>query len=69
MLIAAVFSLRVIGRVCFSGPAMKINDMTSTEFAAASILGSGILVLGVWPAPLIELISGSVAQVARHFVG
>jgi NADH-quinone oxidoreductase subunit M len=69
MLIAAVFSLRVIGRLCFKGPAMKLDDMTRTELAAASILGGGILVLGVWPAPLIDLISGSVAQVARHFGG
>jgi NADH-quinone oxidoreductase subunit M len=69
MLIAAAFSLRVIGRLCFNGPAMAINDMTRTESAAAAILAGGILVLGVWPKPLIELVSGSVQQVARHFGG
>ena len=69
MLIAATFSLRVIGRLCFKGQAMEIPDMTRTESVAAAILALNILLLGVWPKPLIELISGSVASVARHFGG
>jgi len=67
MLVGAAYSLRVIGRLCLPGPAMPLVDMTRTESAAAGILALSILVLGIWPAPLLELIAGSVGQVARRF--
>ena len=69
MLIAAAYSLRVIGRLCLKGPAMQLADMTRTESAAAGILVLSILFLGVWPAPLLDLVAGSVGQVTRLFGG
>ncbi|HRH14049.1 MAG TPA: NADH-quinone oxidoreductase subunit M [Azonexus sp.] len=68
MLVGAAYSLRVIGRLCMRGlPAQEIADMTRTETVAAVILGLGIVVLGVWPAPLLNLVSGSVDRVGRLF--
>lgn len=67
MLVAAAYSLRVIGRLCLPGPAMQLADMTKTESAAAGILALSIVVLGVWPAPLLNLVAGSVGQVAQLF--
>jgi NADH-quinone oxidoreductase subunit M len=67
MLIGAAYSLRVIGRLCLKGPAMELPDMTRTEGVAAGLLATCILALGIWPAPLLELIAGSVGQVARLF--
>ena len=69
MLIAAAYSLRVINRLCLKGPAMILTDMTRTESAAATILALSIVALGVWPAPLLDLIAGSVSQVSRLFGG
>lgn len=69
MLIGAAYSLRVIGRLCLKGEAMVLDDMTRTEVSAAGILAFGIVVLGVWPAPLINLLSGSIAPLARLFGG
>ena len=69
MLIGAAYSLRVIGRLCLKGEAMALDDMTRTEVSAAGILAFGIVVLGVWPAPLINLLSGSIAPLARLFGG
>lgn len=69
MLIAAAYSLRVIGRLCLKGPPMQIADMTRTESAAAGILALSVVTLGVWPAPLLDLVAGSVSQMARLFGG
>jgi NADH-quinone oxidoreductase subunit M len=48
-------------------PAQEIADMTRTETVAAAILGLGIVTLGVWPAPLLGLVAGSVDRVGRLF--
>ena len=69
MLVAAAYSLRVIGRLCLPGRTMPLADMTKTESAAAGILALSIVALGVWPAPLLDLVAGSVGQVARLFGG
>ena len=68
MLVGATYSLRVIGRLCMRGlPAQDIADMTRTETVAAAILGLAIVTLGVWPAPLLDLVAGSVGRVGRLF--
>lgn len=68
MLIAAAYSLRVLGRLCLPGlPVQAIGDMTRTEATAAALLSLAIVGLGVWPAPLLDLVAGSVDRVARLF--
>jgi len=67
MLIGAAYSLRVIGRLCLKGEPMEIADMTRTEMSAAALLAVVIVLLGLWPAPLLELVAGSVGQVSRLF--
>lgn len=67
MLVGAAYCLRVVSRLCLPGPGTTLADMTRTEAAAAGILALSILVLGLWPAPLLDLVAGSVGQVARLF--
>ena len=67
MLIGAAYSLRVIGRLCVPGKPMEIADMTRTEAVAAAILALAIIALGVWPAPLLGLVAGSIGQLGRLF--
>jgi NADH-quinone oxidoreductase subunit M len=68
MLIGAAYGLRVIGRLCLPGlPAMELADMTRPRRAAAALLGLSIVGLGLWPAPLLDLVAGSVGRVARLF--
>ncbi len=70
MLIGAAYGLRVIGLLCMKGlPPAEIADMTRTEAVAAGILGLAIVGLGVWPAPLLNLVAGSVARFGRLFAG
>jgi NADH-quinone oxidoreductase subunit M len=67
MLIGAAYSLRVVSRLCLHGPTMALADMKRTEMAAAALLAICIVFLGVWPAPLLGLVAGSVHVVARLF--
>ncbi len=67
MLVGAAYSLRVVGRLCRRGEAMDLADMTRTEFMAAGLLAVGIVGLGLWPAPLLDLVAGSVGQIAALF--
>lgn len=67
MLVGAAYSLRVIGRLCLKGRVMDLPDMTRTEAVAAGLLALCIVVLGLWPAPLLDLVAGSVGQVAGRF--
>lgn len=67
MLIGAAYSLRVIGRLCLPGQPMVLADMTRTETSAAAILCAALLLLGLWPAPLLDLVAGSVGQLSRLF--
>ncbi|WP_295003580.1 NADH-quinone oxidoreductase subunit M [uncultured Dechloromonas sp.] len=67
MLVGAAYSLRVIGRLCLKGEGMALADMTRTETFAAGLLAACIVTLGLWPAPLLELVAGSVGLVAGRF--
>ncbi len=67
MLVGAAYSLRVIGRLCLKGQGMDLPDMTRTETVAAGLLAACIVALGVWPAPLLDLVAGSVGLVAGRF--
>jgi NADH-quinone oxidoreductase subunit M len=69
MLVGAAYSLRVMGRLCMLGAPMELADMRRSEALAAGILALCILLLGFWPAPLLNLVAGSVAQVGRLFGG
>jgi NADH-quinone oxidoreductase subunit M len=70
VLISAAYAMRTVGRL-FTGPVhnemQNVPDLTRTEFAAASVLSAGILIIGVFPAPLLALMSASAARLAKVF--
>ncbi|MBA1330467.1 hypothetical protein QQ73_04570, partial [Candidatus Endoriftia persephone str. Guaymas] len=57
----------------FTGPShsqmQEIEDLRPTELAAASMLSLGILLLGIFPAPALQLVSASVEQLSGLFAG
>lgn len=67
LMIAAAYSLRVIGRLCLGEGAMSLTDMTRTETLAAGLLAAAILALGLWPAPLLDLVAGGVSRLGQLF--
>ncbi|MBU1191535.1 MAG: NADH-quinone oxidoreductase subunit M [Gammaproteobacteria bacterium] len=71
ILISSSYALRTIGHLLVgtSGrPPQQLTDLSRTEAIAVSILGTGILVLGIWPAPALTLMQASVENIAGLFV-
>jgi NADH-quinone oxidoreductase subunit M len=70
VLISAAYSMRTIGRL-FTGPVREnmrhVPDLTRTELAAAGVLSAGILAIGFFPAPTLNLMSASINQLSRLF--
>ncbi|MES9962408.1 MAG: NADH-quinone oxidoreductase subunit M [Candidatus Sedimenticola sp. 20ELBAFRAG] len=70
VLISAAYGIRTVGRL-FTGPVRpemeKISDLRPSEMFAASVLTTGILLLGIFPAPALELMTSSVTQLSSTF--
>ncbi len=70
MMISAAYAIRTVGRM-FTGPVRprmrSIPDLQGAEFLAASVLSFGIILLGLYPAPALRLMSASVSQFSRLF--
>lgn len=72
VLISAAYAIRTIGRL-FTGPVRpqmeNVEDLRRTELGAAAILGCGIVLLGIYPGPALQLMSGSVQSFSLLFSG
>jgi NADH-quinone oxidoreductase subunit M len=70
VLISATYAIRTVGRL-FTGPVRpsmrNIEDLKSVEFMAVFILAAGIIFVGVYPAPALDLMSASVSQFSTAF--
>jgi len=70
VLISAAYAMRTIARL-FTGPVrasmQNVPDLTRAEFAAAGVLTLGIVGLGLFPAPVLALLAGSVDRLSKLF--
>lgn len=70
VVISAAYAVRTIGRL-FTGPVSSrmqhLPDLTRGEFTAAAVLTTGSLVIGFYPAPMLNLIAASVSRYAYLF--
>jgi NADH-quinone oxidoreductase subunit M len=70
VMISAAYAIRTVGRL-FTGPVRpqmsEVQDLRPTELFAALVLSAGILLLGVFPAGALELMSASVIRVSAVF--
>lgn len=70
VLISATYAIRTVG-LLFTGPirpAMKkVEDLKPQELFAAAALASGIILIGIYPSPVLNLMSASVNQFATTF--
>lgn len=70
VMISAAYAVRTVGRL-FTGPVRArmrhIPDLSGGELVAASVLTSGILLLGLFPAPALRLVSASVSRFSMAF--
>ncbi|MEO5363067.1 MAG: NADH-quinone oxidoreductase subunit M [Magnetococcus sp. DMHC-8] len=72
MIISAAYSVRTVGQLC-GGPtrarAVHLTDLTLLEGMTAGLLMIWIVWLGMAPAPLLQLISGTVGHFVTLFAG
>ncbi len=70
VVISAAYAVRTVGRL-FSGPVssrmLSLPDLNRSEFAAAAVLTAGSVAIGVYPAPLLQLIAAAVGRHAQLF--
>lgn len=70
LVVGAAYTLWMVKRVVF-GPiknpqVAKLKDLDRREFAVLMIIASGVLIIGVWPAPLLEVMDASVDRLLTH---
>jgi NADH-quinone oxidoreductase subunit M len=70
LILSAGYSLYLVKRVFFGDIKNKavaeMQDLNKREFAILGILALAVLLLGVWPNPLVELMQPSVQQLLSH---
>ena len=72
LILGAAYTLWLVKRVIFGEVANErvagLQDINRREFAVLAILAVPVLLLGVWPAPLIEVIEPSVEALVAHMM-
>lgn len=68
----ASYTLWMTKRVIF-GPAeqpgvMSLQDLGASEKAMFSLLAIAVLILGLWPLPLLDIIHASADQLVSHIL-
>ena len=72
LILGAAYTLWLVKRVIF-GPVTNpgvagLTDVNKREAAILTVLAISVLVVGLWPAPLVEMIESSVAGLAAHIL-
>jgi len=72
VVISAAYAVRTVGRL-FTGPVsprmLNLPDLRRGELTAAAVLTAGSLAIGLYPAPLLQLVAASVQHYAALFGG
>jgi NADH-quinone oxidoreductase subunit M len=72
LVVGAAYTLWMVKRVIFGAVAndhvAKLKDINAKEAIVLTAFAAGVLVIGVWPAPLTELMDASIARLADQLV-
>ncbi len=70
LILGAAYTLWMVKRVIFGKVANKhvaeLQDLNAREFLVLGILAGGVLLLGVWPAPLLDITQASVQHLVQQ---
>jgi NADH-quinone oxidoreductase subunit M len=70
LVLGAAYTLWLVKRVIFGPVANEqvasLTDLDSREFLGLGALAIGVLMLGLWPAPLLDVMRASVAQLVEQ---
>jgi len=72
LILGAAYTLWLVKRVIF-GPVANdgvatLDDLNAREFLILGVLAVAVLLLGIWPAPLLELLQASVQHLVEQIV-
>ncbi len=72
LILGAAYTLWMVKRVVFGEVANEgvagLQDIGAREFVVLAMLAAVVLLLGVWPAPLVEVMHPSVESLLRHIL-
>jgi NADH-quinone oxidoreductase subunit M len=70
LVIGAAYTLWLVKRVVFGPVANEgvasLKDVGAREFVVLGLVAAGVLALGLWPAPLVDVLSATVDNLASH---
>jgi NADH-quinone oxidoreductase subunit M len=70
LIIGAAYTLWMVKRVMFGAvgndKVAALKDINGREFLVLGSLAAAVLILGLWPAPLVEVMDVSVANLLKH---
>jgi NADH-quinone oxidoreductase subunit M len=70
LIIGAAYTLWMVKRVIFgevtNDGVAALQDMNRREFIVLGTLAAAVLLLGLWPAPLVEVMDASVSNLLQH---
>ena len=70
LIVGAAYTLWMVKRVVFgvikNPEVSELKDLDRREFGVLFGVGLGVLIIGVWPAPLLEVMEASVGQLLAH---
>jgi NADH-quinone oxidoreductase subunit M len=72
LILGAAYTLWLVKRVIFGKVAnhhvAELEDVNSREFLVLAILAVAVLALGIWPAPLLEVMQPTVENLVQHIM-
>jgi NADH-quinone oxidoreductase subunit M len=70
LILGAAYTLWLVKRVIFGAVAndhvAALKDVNGREFLVLGLLAIAVLLLGIWPAPLLEVMQPTVANLVQH---
>ena len=70
LIVGAAYTLWMVKRVVFgvikNPKVSELKDLDRREFGVLFGVGLGVLIIGIWPAPLLEVMEASVDQLLAH---
>jgi len=70
LILGAAYTLWMVKRVLFGAVANEkvaaLTDLNRREFLILSLLAVAVLLFGIWPAPLLEVMEATVANLVQH---
>jgi NADH-quinone oxidoreductase subunit M len=72
LVLGAAYTLWLVKRVVFGAVAndnvAKLQDLNGREFLVLGVLAVSVILLGVWPAPLLEVMHGSIEHLTQQIL-